>query len=187
MRVQFAVLSAFSLVLAAGAAHAASDYLIKFDGVDGESKASVSVSSVSSGATDIAPRDAASGLATGRRQSAPVAAPGPGRASSDAATGLPTGRRQFAPVAAPDVELVAAASQQAMGPMTLTFDKASPVLAKVCDSRTLARAELSSGGERFELVEATVSCPASSQATRASVVVTSGKVVSRGGHITLIR
>jgi hypothetical protein len=185
MRVQFAVLSAFSLVLAAGAAHAATDYYIKFDGVDGESKASVSVSSLS--VADTGPRDAASGLATGRRQHSPVAAPVPGRASSDAASGLPTGRRQFAPVAAPDVELVAAARQQTMGPMTLSFDKASPILARACASQTLPRAELSSGADRFELVEATVSCPASGQATQASLVVTSGKVVSRGGHITLIR
>lgn len=67
------------VLLAATASLAASDYYIKFDGVDGESKSraraeTIEMQSWSFGASEagvVAPRDAASGLATGKRMHKP--------------------------------------------------------------------------------------------------------------------
>ncbi|HUG04821.1 MAG TPA: type VI secretion system tube protein Hcp [Steroidobacteraceae bacterium] len=67
------------ILLAATASLAASDYYIKFDGVDGESKsgaraATIELQSWSFGASQagvLAPRDSASGLATGKRMHKP--------------------------------------------------------------------------------------------------------------------
>ncbi|MEX2148666.1 MAG: type VI secretion system tube protein Hcp [Steroidobacteraceae bacterium] len=68
------------VLLAATASLAASDYYIKFDGVDGESKSraraeTIELQSWSFGASQagvVAPRDSASGLATGKRQHKPM-------------------------------------------------------------------------------------------------------------------
>jgi type VI protein secretion system component Hcp len=68
------------VLLAATASLAASDYYIKFDGVDGESKTgaraeTIELQSWSFGASPagvVAPRDSASGLATGKRPHKPM-------------------------------------------------------------------------------------------------------------------
>ena len=83
------------VLLAATASLAASDYYIKFDGVDGESKSraraeTIELQSWSFGASQagvVAPRDSASGLATGKRQHKPMTVITPDAA--DARTAAP--------------------------------------------------------------------------------------------------
>jgi len=82
------------VLLAATASLAASDYYIKFDGVEGESKAragseTIELQSWSFGASQAgvaAPRDSASGLATGKRQHKPMTVITPEAADARTAT-----------------------------------------------------------------------------------------------------
>jgi type VI protein secretion system component Hcp len=83
------------VLLAATASLAASDYYIKFEGVDGESKTraraeTIELQSWSFGASQtgvVSPRDSASGLATGKRQHKPMTVITP--EATDARTAAP--------------------------------------------------------------------------------------------------
>jgi type VI protein secretion system component Hcp len=85
------------VLLAATASLAASDYYIKFDGVDGESKSRAKAETIelqswsfgTSQASVVAPRDAASGLATGKRQHKPMTVTKPIEADAAARVATP--------------------------------------------------------------------------------------------------
>lgn len=219
---------AIGLALAATPVFAASDYLLTLEGVPGESGSSIQIesfswgisqqgasSTVGSGGAVAAPRDAASGLATGRRTA---------EAPRDAASGLATGKRthkpirMVAPAEGSSVSgiaggAVAARVQGDMSPVatqdeiqgfSLSFDKASPVLAKLCSGTHIANAQLSGRGETYTLENAQFSCPVPKQTQGATfgercnagvctagalvtVVVTGQLKHTKSGHVTLLK
>jgi type VI protein secretion system component Hcp len=156
-------------LLAATASLAASDYYLKIDGVEGESTTrskpeTIELQSWSFGASQsgvVAPRDAASGLATGKRQHNPVTVISP--ASTDAKTAAP-----------------AAAEVQ-----TVTFvvpepgSEATAQLARMCASgKHIKSAVLSSPNGRYQLQDVVI----------ASCAVTGNqRVYEFRGHVTLMK
>lgn len=222
---------AIGLALAATPVLAASDYLLTLDGVPGESSSSIQIesfswgvsqqgasSTVGSGGAVAAPRDAASGLPTGRRTA---------EAPRDAASGLATGKRTHKPirmtsssdasagtggarVAAGDVtgdgrsDLAHLVTQDEIQGFSLSFDKASPVLAKLCSGAPPTGGQLSGRGETYTLENAAFSCPAPKQTQGATfgercsagvcpagalitVVVTGQLKHTKSGHVTLLK
>ncbi len=166
-RFSIGLLTAAAAMSISSAAMAASDYLLEIDGVEGESAASIEVSSWSWGASNAAgvssPRDAASGLATGRRQS------GPSVTASQNTQSL-RGRATVS-----DLSMVRGADISTLGALdeiqgfSLTFDKASPVLAKVCQGKHFTSVQLRGRGEAFILENAVVTgCTAPAAAPPAS-------------------
>jgi hypothetical protein len=196
-------------LMAAAPAFAASDYLLELEGVKGEATATIEVASWSFGVCNAgqcsaikSPRDAASGLATGKRQHQPVGATAAGEPASaertvptkgnwDLATGKGARTAGGVNVASGDVDgdghadLAYVESQDTVSAFTLTYDKASPVLAKVCAGKHIAKATLSRGAESYTLSDATVAC------TGAGPVVmtfTGGQLKhNKTGHVTLMK
>jgi type VI protein secretion system component Hcp len=166
-RFSFGLLAAASALSFAPAAMAASDYLLEIDGVEGEAAASIEIASWSWGASNAAsvssPRDAASGLATGRRQSRP----------SVTASQNTQSLRGRATVS--DLSMVRNADMSSLGSLdeiqgfALTFDKASPMLAKICTGKHFSSVQLRGRGETFALENAAVTgCTASAGAPPAT-------------------
>lgn len=159
------IIATVASLAAAPSAFAASDYLLELDGVKGEASSSVEISSWSWGASNpgiaidepgvraaAAPRDAASGLATGKRTHKPIRV----RGSADQAAGGVNvasgdldgdGRADFADTAGlPEVEQ-----------FTLTFDKATPKLMESCAKGThFPKATIKMRTASFTLENATV-------------------------------
>jgi len=155
-------------VLLAGPALAASDYLLEIDSIKGEATAtspsrSIEVSSFSWGASHAvtSPRDAASGMATGKRQPQPVSAVAEAR-----------------PVAA----AVAPATDSVMS-FSLTVaepgNETAAFLTKMCASgKHIPRAVLTTRNGRFELKDVMVtSCVVSGNERKHELT----------GHVTLMK
>lgn len=212
MKATISAAFAIGLALAATPVLAASDYLLTLDGVPGESSSSIqiesfswgvsqhgsSVSAVASSGAVTAPRDAASGLATGRRTHKPVRAV---TATDSAAVAGITGGA----VAGRTVgDLSSVAAQNEIQGFSLSFDKASPVLAKLCSGGAVTGGQVSGHGETYTLENAQFSCPAPKQTQGATfgercnagvctagalvtVVVTGQLKHTKSGHVTLLK
>lgn len=231
-------------LLAASPAFAASDYFLKFDGVEGEAGTVIEVASWSFGVCNAgqcttvkSPRDAASGQATGKRQHGTVRVQAsqntqslresPTRASTGAtavsetvqeqaktapraswdlatnkgartAGGAGGGAGGQAAVATGDVDgdgradLAYTSTQTEISSFSVTYDKASPVLAKVCMGKHIAKATLYRGGESYEITDATVSCSsATGDALTDGLLIlrfSSGQMKhTKTGHVTLLK
>lgn len=160
-----ACLLASATAFAAVPAFAASDIFLEIQGVDGEAAAApIEVDSWSFGtcsagqcSTVTSSREMASGMATGKTGS-------PSRATWDLAKGK--GARMASGAVVGDVDgdgradLAYAGTQDSVQNLTLTFDKASPQLAKVCGGKHFDKVVLRIGGESYEIVDGTVSCTA---------------------------
>lgn len=171
MKRLFAALATTAGLALATPAMAASDYLLELDGVKGESAATIEISSWSWGVSNPSvaehhevksPRDAASGLATGKRQHEPIiivrgsaalaSSGGGAAAASYAATGrMGAGKASMSDlsvmregaaggvnVAVGDVngdgmvDFADAGAASEVSQFTLQFDNASPELAAKC-------------------------------------------------------
>lgn len=106
-------------------------------------------------------------------------------------------------------DLAYAASVPEVSSFTLHYDKAIPMLMKVCSGKHIAKAELRAGGEVLEIRDATVTCstgmattvPKQTQgatfgervnakpgtAGSLQMTFTSGKIHTRTGHVTLMK
>ena len=138
----------------APAALGATDYLLEIDAVTGESSVSGEVLSWSLGASNptsvgssgmsagriTAPRDAASGQATGRRTYAPAV-------HVTASQNTQSLRNQPGGTG----DLLSISRQSEVQGFTLHFDKASPVLARVCSGKHFGNVQLRGRGEAFAL------------------------------------
>jgi hypothetical protein len=126
----------------------------------------------------------------------------PTRANWDLATGK--GARSASSggvyVAAGDIDGDGAAdlayiqNQPEISALSLGFDKASPVLAKVCAGKHIAKATLSRNGDSYEICDAMVSCSAASGGADALtdglliVRFSSGQMKhTKTGHVTLLK
>lgn len=231
MKAKISLILAATAMLAGAPAFAASDYLLKLDGVDGEAGATVEVSSWSFGVCNAgtchtvkSPRDVATGQSSGKRQHGVVRVQAsqntqslresPSKASDgktavagakapaagwDLATnkGARTSAAGGVTVAAGDVDgdghadLAYAGTQDTVSGFTLAYDKASPVLAKVCQGKHIAKATLSRGADSFEITDATVSCSAQGDALTDGLLIlrfTSGQMKhTKTGHVTLMK
>lgn len=183
--------------LAASPALAASDVFIKFDGVDGEAAvAGWSFGACNAGqcSSVVSPRDTASGQATGKTGKTGKS----GNASWDLATSKGARTAGGVSVAVGDLDgdgradLAYAGTQAEVSKFSITFDKASPVLAKVCAGKHFDKATLTARGEPYEITGATVTCSSS-----AGDALTDGLLILRissgqmkhtkTGHVTLLK
>lgn len=155
-------------MLLAGPASAATDYFLKIDTIKGEATAtssagSIEVSSFSWGASQasVAPRDAASGMATGKRQHKPM------NAISE--------EERVATVATPAADSIKTFSLTVAEPGNQT----AAYLVRMCASgEPIASAVLTSRTERFELKDVVVtSCAVTGNQRRHELT----------GHVTLIK
>ena len=167
---QLATLAAVcGAMLLAGPASAASDYLLEIDNIKGEANAaksppkSIEISSFSWGMSQavITPRDAASGMATGKRQHKPMSVVAEERADASAV--------------APAVDSI----------KTFTVTVAEPgnetaaYLVQMCASgKHIPRAVLTNRAERFELTDVMVtSCAVTGNQRKHELT----------GHVTLMK
>lgn len=159
-------------MLVATPALAASDVFLKFDGVEGEAAAPLAVASWSFGAcnagacsTVTSPREAGSGQASGKRQHGAVRV----QASQNTQS-----LRAAAPQATGDLdgdglpELSYAATVPEITALTLTIDKATPQLFKVCDGKHFGTVVITRGSDSYEIAGASATCSDGSAASRAS-------------------
>jgi len=164
-------------MLVAGLASAASDYYLKIDSIEGESTtkspaASIEVSSFSWGMSQasVAPRDAASGMATGKRQHKPMSAVTEEQRVAMAATpAMP------ATPATPAADSIETFSLTVAEPGNET----AAYLVKMCASgKHIAKATLTRGVERYELTDVMVtSCAVTGNQRKHELK----------GHVTLIK
>ena len=150
-RISFGLLAAAAAIAFAPAAMAASDYFLKIDDIKGEAATEIEVLSWSWGASNsssmpssagsgrvVSPRDAASGQATGRRQHHPPVTASQNTQSlrespTRASTGQTTAKASFSDLSImrrPDPSSLSSLSE--VHGFSLTLDKASPQLAKLC-------------------------------------------------------
>lgn len=190
-RLVFASVLSAATLLAASPALASSDYLLELDNLPGEAAVSGEVMSWSLGASNptsigssgmsagrvVSPRDPASGQASGKRSHGH-----PSVTASQNTQSLRESPTRASPVAvaAGDVsgdgraDLVTVARQGEVSGFTLHFDKASPVLARVCGGKHIASAQLRGRGETFVLENVLVTAcaeasPAAGSAGKVSV------------------
>jgi len=158
-------------LLAATASLAASDYYIKIEGVEGEATRSkpqtIELQSWSFGASNsavVSPRDAASGLATGKRQHKPTMTMEAGATTSS--------REAVAEPAAAEVRTVSFSVPEPGNDSTAE-------LAKMCASgKHIKSAVLSSPSGRYQLQDAVITSCAVSGAERR---------YEFRGHVTLMK
>lgn len=176
-----ATVVASGVLLAATASLAASDYYLKIEGVEGEAARAqpetIELSSWSFGASNsgvVAPRDAASGMATGKRQHKPMTVTKPVEASTPLLRESPT---RPTPAA---VDSGAAAEVR-----TVTFSVPEPgnastvALARMCASgKHIRSAVLSSPSGRYQLQDAVI--------TSCAVAGNERRYEFRG-HVTLMK
>lgn len=210
MKTRIYVLAVGVALASAPAAQAASaDYLLEIDGIKGE-VTSAPLDSWSFGVcnagqcagsaarqTIVSPRDPASGQATGKRTGVTkITASQNSQSLRESPTLQSKGKGQAAAggvrVAAGDVDgdgsadFAYAGTQDAVADLTLVFDKASPVLARVCEGKHIAKATLRSPSDSFEISDAHAACTASGDATQ--VVLSGGQMKhTKTGHVTLLK
>jgi hypothetical protein len=196
---RFAAGAAMALMLSVPALAAHSDYLLEIKDIKGEAATSGEVLSWSWGTSNpgvAAPRDAASGQATGKVQS-----------PRDPASGMSTGKRMHKPwpiagtsaecgtscavggvhVATGDVdgdgraEVVPIETVDELNGFSMSFDKASPVLAKLCASgKHFPKATLTARGTEYSIEAMSVSgCPAPASAPAAKLNAGDGSMPNR--------
>lgn len=163
-------------------AHAASDYLLEFGGVDGEASQPATVNSWSFGVCNAGQ---CSSQATKRtvssdqpvRKGSVLQASQNSQSLREAPSHGPSGQGKISAnvgeatagpaIAVGDVngdgraDLAYAATQPEVASLTLTFGAASPELARVCTGKHIAKATLRGAGESFELSDAAITCSAS--------------------------
>jgi hypothetical protein len=211
-------------LLMAAPAIASTTAHIKFEGVDGESATEVPLdgwsfgacqsgrcSTVSSATADQSSAKGGKGRASMQdfHRSAPP--PAKGKTTLTASQNSQS-LRGGVNVAAGDLDgdgradLAYAGTLPEVSSLTLHFDKASPVLAKICMGKHIAKAELGRGTETMVIENAAVTC-SSGAATRTTqgatfgekvstglqsggpvtMTFTSGKIHTRTGHVTLMK
>lgn len=211
MRNIIASFAGLAVLAIATPAMASADYLLQIPPEKGETATEplpveswsfgVCNSSCSSGSVHrvSSSRDASSGMATGKRQHKPMpilrSAMPVGDLDGD-------GHSDFSFVG----------TQSEVSSFSLTFDKSSPMLARVCSGTHIAHATLSRGMDSFDLSDATVSCDKSGGGGKnpelmaacdrvdgacASPALTDGLIVMRftsgqlkqtkTGHVTLMK
>lgn len=171
-RLSFGLMATAAAMAFAPAAMAATDYFLKIEGVEGESVTEVEVLSWSWGVSNAgsmsgssgsgavaSPRDAASGLATGRRQHHP-----PVTASQN--TQSLRGRATVSDLSITrNADMSSLNSVDEIQGFSLTFANTSPVLAKVCNGKHFTTVHLRGRSETFVLENAAVTgCASSSDA-----------------------
>ena len=185
-------------LLMAAPAIASTAGFIKFEGVDGEAATEVALDGWSFGAcqsgrcsTVVSPRDQASGMASGKRTKEPLAASGQSTQSQRTGVTKLTASQNSQSlrgglnVAAGDLDgdgradLTYAGTLPEVSSLTLHFDKASPVLARICMGKHIAKAELGRGTETMMIEHAMVTC-SSDAAARTTQGATFGEKVSTG-------
>lgn len=172
-----------ALLFMAAPALAGTAGYIKFDGVDGETATEVALDGWSFGACQsgtcsniVSPRDPATGQASGKRTYKPVKLTASHNSQS---------LRGGVNVAAGDVDgdgradLTYAGTVPEVSSFTLHFDKASPVILKVCGGKHIAKAELGRGAEAMLIEHAAVTCSSPAEA-RTTQGATFGEKVSTG-------
>lgn len=104
-------------------------------------------------------------------------------------------------VAAGDVDgdgradLAYVGTQPEVSSFSLTFDKASPTLAKICAGKHIAKATLSRGLDSYEITDAKVSCSADGGGSADALTdgllilrISSGQMKhTKSGHVTLLK
>ncbi len=168
------------VLLAATASLAASDYYLKIEGVEGEATRSpqtIELQSWSFGASNsavVSPRDAASGMPTGKRQHNPVTITKPLEPSTPLLRESPTRPTATAPGTAAVAEV-----------QTVIFSVPEPAnastapLAKMCASgKHIKNAVLSSPSGRYQLQDAVI--------TSCAVTGNERRYEFRG-HVTLMK
>lgn len=131
----------------APSALAASDYLLQFDGVEGEATAAIEIQSWSLGASNPSVADEAAKKGGG----ASVGKPNPGKMNRNAGTD--------------QADLATVANHDVIEGFALTFDKASPVLAKLCaQGQHIKNAKIVGRGAVYDLqVGSMTGCPKSAE------------------------
>lgn len=188
MKAIYAILASAGMLAAAGAAQAAeANYFLKIEGIEGEAEiASWSFGVCNSGqcSTVKSPRDAASGLATGKRQQGPArVAPS---MASDGKTAAPKGSWDLATgkgaraaggcdggssscsvnVAVGDLDgdgaadLAFAGTQSEISNLSVVYHKIEADWRRVCQGKHFDKVVLRSAADSFELSDVTVSCDA---------------------------
>ncbi len=170
-----AVLALASL-LATPAAIAASDYILEIRGIDGESAAraatgGIQVESFSWGASQAKAVGSGGGAGKASMQDLSVAKTVTPR---DAASGLPTGKRQHAPVAAPSP----AQNEGPSFVVNAHDNPNARALLDACASgKHIAQAILTAGGQRYELRDLVVtSCEPVGSGSQRKIVTRTGHV-----------
>lgn len=151
-----------ALACAATAAHAASsDYFLKLDGVEGEAR----VEGWSFGACNAGCMSSGS---TKREAAPPKRLTGPLQASQNSQSLRESPTLSRPPrLAVGDVDgdgvpdLAYAGTLDAVSSLTLRFDKASPVLAKMCSSLNFQKIEFRVADDSYDITGATASCDSS--------------------------
>lgn len=173
---------------------------IKFDGVDGEAVAqpfegwSFGACNAGSCATVVSPRDQASGQATGKRSSGvtKITASQNSQSLRSSGSGGGAGKASMSDLSVArtvgdvdgdgQADLAYAGTLPEVSSFTLTFDKASPQLMKLCAGKHIAKVELSRGAEAMVITDAHVTCSATVAPTvaRQTQGATFGEKVSTG-------
>lgn len=190
------MLIAASVIIPGSNAFAASDYFLKIEGIEGESAVDIEVLSWSWGATNpgsatapagsgqvTSPRDSASGQATGRHQHHPSVTASQNTQSlrespTRASTGQTAARATFSDLnfmRRPELSTLASLGE--VQGFSVTLDKSSPILAKLCAQGThIPKATLTARGEQWSLDHAVVSgCDAVPPAPRQTQGATFGE------------
>lgn len=210
MKLTASLIALSAAALFALPAAAATAGYIKFEGVDGEAVTEIPFDGWSFGAcnagscaTVVSPRDQASGQATGKRSTGVTKPTASQNTQSLRSTGSGGGAGK---VSMSDLsvtrtvgdvdgdgqaDLAYAGTLPEVSSFTLTFDKTSPVLMKVCQGKHIAKAELRRGAETMEITDAHVTCSANADSTvgKQSQGATFGEKVSTGmassGSVTI--
>ncbi len=178
-KVLFATLVVSGALLAATASLAASDFYLKINGAEGETTANsrskhIELESWSLGASQagiVSPRDAASGLPTGKRQHRPIAVIKPVEASSARAAAT-TASEATAPATTAEVQTVSFVVPE-------PSDESMAELARMCASgQHIKSAMLGSPSGRYQLKDAVItSCAVNGNQRRYEF----------RGHVTLMK
>ncbi len=182
------IVAALASVAIVPAAHAADAQLIVGDGT-GEAPAAIEIQSWSWGASN-------SGSMASAAQGREAAAP------RDAASGMPTGKRMHKPMPIFKADLAQAASQSEVEGFTLALDGASPLSERMCASgKHIAHATLRTAQGDYALDNVTVTdCTRQTQGSNfgekvasglstASISITLTGELRQGktGHVTLMK
>jgi len=153
----------------AAPARAASDYLLEMGGVEGEAGEPAAVAAWSFGVCN----SGQCGPTSPRREvtSAPALPKSTLTASQNSQSLRKAGRAASGGEAGPAsstatgdldgdgrADLAYAMQQAEIAGLTMVFDKSSPILAKVCMGKHIAKATLRGANDSFDIVDASVSC-----------------------------
>ncbi|HQV02830.1 MULTISPECIES: FG-GAP and VCBS repeat-containing protein [unclassified Novosphingobium] len=197
MKLTNSIIVLVGTLFSAAPALAASDYLLEIEGIKGETKAAPmpvddwSFRACNAGQCTkiVAPRDSASGLATGKTD-------GKGKPSStswDLATNKGARTAGGVNVAVGDVDgdgradLAFAGAQNEVSNLSFTFQKITVEWRGVCNGKHFDKATLrsSSTGDLFEITDATVTCLSGPRQTSGRAAVCSAADCDLAGPVTM--